>query len=69
MQKHECEAANALISIKWAIWDKIVHARTLRDEADTELAAIDYHLVAGGLTDALNIVRDYIADPALAGLA
>jgi len=69
MQNHECKDANALIEIKWLIWDEIVKARKLRDEADTELAAQEYHLVAGGLTDALNIVRDYIADPELAGLA
>ena len=69
MQNHECKDASALIEIKWRIWDEIVKTRKLCDEADTELAAIDYHLVAGGLTDALNIVRDYIADPALAGLA
>ena len=69
MQNHECEAANALIEIKWRIWDEIVKTRKLCDEADTESVAIEYHLVAGGLTDALNIVRDYIADPALAGLA
>jgi hypothetical protein len=72
MQGHECEAANALIEIKWQIWDAIVKARKLRDEANldhyTDLAQ-GYHLIAGGLTDALNIVRDYIADPELAGLA
>ena len=72
MQGHECEAANALIGIKWAIWDKVVEARKLRDEANldhyTDLAQ-EYHLIAGGLTDALNIVRDYIADPELARLA
>ena len=69
MQGHECEAANALIEIKWAILDEIVKTRKLRDETDIESVAIDYHLVIGGLTDALNIVRDYIADPELAGLA
>ena len=72
MQGHECKDANALIEIKWAIWDEIVKARKLRDEANldhyTDLAQ-EYHLIAGGLTDALNIVRDYIADPELAGLA
>ena len=72
MQNHECKDASALIEIKWRIWDEIVKARKLRDEANldhyTELAE-QYHLVAGGLTDALSIVRDYIADPALAGLA
>ena len=76
MQGHESEAANALIAIKWAIWDEIVKTRKLRDEANLEnnpctihSQAEEYHLVVGGLTDALNIVRDYIADPELAGLA
>ena len=72
MQDHECEAANALIEIKWQIWDEIVKTRKLRDQANLEnnpRQAEEYHLVAGGLTDALNIVRDYIADPELAGLA
>ena len=72
MQNHECEAASALISIKWAIWDEIVKTRKLRDEANLDHyidLAQEYHCIAGGLTSALNIVRDYIADPALAGLA
>ena len=72
MQDHECKDANALIEIKWAIWDEIVKARKLRDQANLEnnpRQAEEYHLVIGGLTDALNIVRDYIADPELAGLA
>jgi|TARA_Y100000310_G_scaffold21226_1_gene20522 hypothetical protein len=72
MQGHECEAANALIEIKWAIWDEIVKARKLRDEANLEnnpRQAEEYHLVAGGLTHALNIVRDHITDPDLARLA
>jgi hypothetical protein len=72
MQDHECEHANALIEIKWLIWSEIVEARKRRDRANlehyTDLAQ-EYHLIAGGLTDALNIVRDYIADPELAGLA
>ena len=72
MQGHECKDANALIEIKWRIWDDIVKTRKLRDEANLDhyiYLAQEYHLVIGGLTDALNIVRDYIADPELAGLA
>jgi hypothetical protein len=72
MQDHECKDANALIEIKWLIWSEIVEARKRRDRANlehyTDLAQ-EYHFIAGGLTDALNIVRDYIADPELAGLA
>jgi len=72
MHDHECKDANALIEIKWRIWDQIVRTRKLRNQANLEnnpRQAEEYHLVIGGLTDALNIVRDYITDPELARLA
>ena len=50
MQGHECKDANALIEIKWRIWDDIVKTRKLRDEANLDhyiYLAQEYHLIAG----------------------